>query len=131
MILLNTFDLVYDETGLTPANKFPTLTVGPITLLLQVKDTFFIAVIRYNHASEWLSLSIRDQNDNVLQGETYVAGFPSNLIFVDALINYGLFYYPAQKKFKFYEFAASDNWYNAVDSDEEQLYYSYYHEVFV
>ena len=119
MQLIATYDSNYNETALTEASKFPSLTTGPMTLTLQVNNEFYTARIKYNSVTKWFTLDIIGPNNKILQGETFVSGFPTNLIVAPKLKEYGLFYFPRSKKFKFYKL--TEKWYNTFDMDYETL----------
>lgn len=128
MELLASFNANYNENGLTEASKFPALTVGPMTLSLQVDNEFYTARVKYNSATKWFTLDIVGPNNEILQGETFVADFPTNLLNASALKGYGLFYFPKQNKFKMYKL--DEGWYNAVDLDFETAYKAILLQVF-
>ena len=128
MTLLSTFDLDYNETAVTEAGKFPTLTTGAISLSLSADNANYTAQILYNSVTKWLTLKVLDSSGNVLQGETFLNEFPTNLLLCSELIGYGLFYFPKSNQLKYY--ALDEDWYNSINLDYDTYYKAIYLQVF-
>lgn len=120
MTLIATFECDYNQNAITETAKFPTLTTGPISLMLQAGNTFYTAQILYNSVTKWMTLKVLDVSGNVIQGETFLNEFPTNLLLASELKEYGLFYYPRLNIFKFYKL--DSDWYNSLNMDYETLY---------
>lgn len=128
MRMIASYDFNYNESGLTLRDMFEPLTEGPYSMLLQLNNTYYIASVKFNYGSNWLSLTIYDSEGTLVQGETYVADFPTNLLNNMALSNYGLFWYPLEKRFKFWDLQDFSSWYNSIDLNEETAYYYIFNE---
>lgn len=121
MELLNTFDIDYNPTGVTEQDKFKSLMSPPYSLLLNADGVPYSATIKYNYGERWMYLTVKDRDGNTLQGETYVASHPVNLLSTPELRNFGLFFIPELKKFYFYKLGKT-KWYNSVELTEEMAY---------
>lgn len=128
MTLISTFDLDYNETAVTESGKFPTLTTGAIGLSIAVDNVYYTAQILYNSVTKWLTLKILDTSGNILQGETFVNEFPTNLLVCNELIGYGLFYFPKANQIRFYKL--DEDWYNSIDLDYDTAYKAILLQVF-
>lgn len=121
MKLISEYDVGYNETALTEIAKFSKLASGPMALTIQIGADFYTAQITYNTVTKWLSLKVYTADATLIQGETFVADFPTNLLTTPVLANYALFYYPEADKLRLYQIA-SDDWYNSITLDYETAY---------
>lgn len=128
MELLATYDSNYQDTALTEASKFPSLTRGSMTLMLQANNDFYTARLKYNSVTKWFSLDVLDSSNNIIQGETFVADFPTNLLTCSELKEFGLFYFPKSNDFRFYKL--SEGWYNSPELDFNTAYKAILLQVF-
>ena len=128
MELLATYDSKYVPTALTEASKFPSLTRGNMTLMLQANNDFFTARLKYNSVTKWFSLDVIGSNNQIIQGETFVADFPTNLLNASELKEFGLFYFPKSNVFKFYRL--TEGWYNSPELDFNMAYKAILLQVF-
>lgn len=119
MTIISEVALDYNEVGVTEAQKFPSLTTGAITIPLQTKDSIYTAIILYNGSTKWLTLKVVTLNGDIIQGETFFADFPTNLLVCPELKEYGLFYFPHSNIVKYVEL--DEDWYNSINLDYETL----------
>lgn len=119
MTIISEVALDYNEVGVTEAQKFPSLTTGAITIPLQTKDSIYTAIILYNGSTKWLTLKVVTLNGDIIQGETFFADFPTNLLVCPELKEYGLFYFPHSNVVKYVEL--DEDWYNSINLDYETL----------
>lgn len=119
MTLISEVKLDYNEVGVTEAQKFPSLTTGAISIPLQTDDDIYTAIITYNASTKWLSLKVTTMNGDILQGETFLADFPTNLLNCEALRDFGLFYFPHANTLKYVKL--DEDWYNSINLDYETL----------
>lgn len=128
MQLIATYDSNYYPTALTEASKFPSLTRGNMTLMLQAENEFYTARLKYNSVTKWFSLDVIGPNNQTVQGETFVADFPTNLLNCSELKEYGLFYFSKSNDFRFYKL--SEGWYNSAELDFNTAYKAILLQVF-
>lgn len=128
MELLAVFESNFVPTALTEASKFPSLTRGNATLMLQANNNFYTASLKYNSVTKWFSLSVIGPNNRIIQGETFVADFPTNLLTCSELKEFGLFYFPKSNDFRFYRL--SEGWYNSPELDFNTAYKAILLQVF-
>lgn len=118
LISVNTLTINSSETD--PSKRFPELVGTVKKITLQKGDEVYFCIIKYSYSANWLVISITDDNDEVLQQNTYMAEYPINLNQVTELLEYGLFY----KAGKIAWFRLDDNFYNLA-SESDQLYEEY------
>lgn len=121
MQLISEFTIDYNPAGVTEAEKFKSLAVPPFSMLLTANATSYTALVKYNHAEKWMFLTVFDTDGNCIQGETFVAESPVNLLSASDLRGYGLFFNSGIKKFLFYKLN-NTKWYNSVDLTEDEAY---------
>lgn len=119
MTLISQIDCDYNQNGVSEAQKFPSLTTGAITIPLQTSSDNYTAMIRYNASTKWLTLCVTTIDGDIIQGETFVADFPTNLLTCEALKEYGLFYFPSANVFKYVKL--DEDWYNSINLDYATL----------
>lgn len=118
LISVNTLTINSQETE--PSKRFPDLVGSVKKITLQKDDEVYFCVIKYSYTANWLVISITDDNETILQQNTYMAEYPINLNQVTELLDYGLFY----KAGKLAWFKLDDNFYN-LKGELDQLYEEY------
>lgn len=118
--LISTETLTINNQETDPSKRFPDLVGTVKKITLQKEDEVYFCIIKYSYSADWLVISITDDNDVVLQQNTYLAEYPINLNQVTELLDYGLFY----KSGKLAWFKLNDNFYS-LRGDDSQLYEEY------
>lgn len=121
MELLQTYSMQYNESGITNQEKYPDLVSGVFTMLIAVDNQSYTAVVRFNYAEEYPFISIYDKSGALLQGETYLAEAPVNLLTCDALFNYALVWVKKLKRFELWSINNS-KWYNSPNLTPDEAY---------
>ncbi|HDZ5024788.1 TPA: hypothetical protein RTG57_001738 [Campylobacter jejuni] len=111
LVSISTFNL--NKGGVNLIDKLPDLVGKPFSISLQKNTEYYIAEVYFNYAINWITLRIKDSQNNIIQGDTNVLDYPYNLILTPELNDYGLFYFKNTSEFKFYELGSS--WYNTID----------------
>lgn len=107
--LINTYPFKINKSGVTNKEKYPLLVGQPFMMYLVTKENrAFTAEITFNFAIENLCLKVYKDNQ-IIQGETIVRGYPTNLLLVEDLLDYALIYDEIDSIFNFYYL---DVWYN-------------------
>lgn len=119
MTLISEVKIDYKESGISEAQKFPMLTNGLIAIPLQTDDNTYSAIISYNATTKWLSLRVVTISGDIVQGETFVADFPTNLLTNKELKGYGLFFFPRTNELKYVKL--DEDWYNSINLDYNTL----------
>lgn len=121
-LVLNTnqLDIQYGETE--PSKKFPFLIGQTYKATLQAGSVIYYVEIKYNYSTNWLDYNIQDDSDNILQADSYLSEFPVNLLQLDDLLTYGLFFKNQTLVFG----KLNPSWYklsiNKTDSTLQDLY---------
>lgn len=118
--LISTEILTINNQETDPSKRFPDLVGTVKKITLQKEDEVYFCIVKYSYSADWLVISITDDNDTVLQQNTYLAEYPINLNQVTELLDYGLFY----KSGKLAWFKLNDNFYS-LRGDDSQLYEEY------
>lgn len=118
--LISTETLTINNQETDPSKRFPDLVGTVKKITLQKEDEVYFCIVKYSYSADWLVISITDDNDTVLQQNTYLAEYPINLNQVTELLDYGLFY----KSGKLAWFKLNDNFYS-LRGDDSQLYEEY------
>lgn len=107
--LLSSFEFKMNKSGTTNAEKYPLLVGSVFTMNLVDEDSnLFTAEVSFNFAIDSLCIKIYKGN-TVIQGDTIVNSYPTNLLLCKELNDYGLIYDEIDSIFKFYKL---DGWYN-------------------
>ncbi|HEC1823335.1 TPA: hypothetical protein R1765_001959 [Campylobacter coli] len=112
-ILLSSSKISVNKVGNKLIDKLPDLVGRPFSISLQKDTEYFTAEVYFNYAMNWLTLRIKDSQNNIIQGDTNVFEYPYNLILTPILNDYGLFYFPESKEFKYYKLGKE--WYNTLN----------------
>lgn len=122
MKFLYSIPVDYNVSGITELDKWKFLASPPFSFQLTSDNQNFTVMIKYNHGSRWPSLSIYDSNGELVQGETYMALFPTNLIVASAMRKNALYWQPELQRFDYYEIDDDAKWYNSSTLTEEEAY---------
>lgn len=112
-ILISSSPFKVNRSGVTLGEKLPELRGTPFLISLQKDTEYFFAEVYFNYATNWLTVKIKDAQNNIIQGETNVAPYPYNLLLTPVLNDYGLFYFEDTSEFKYYKLGK--DWYNTLD----------------
>lgn len=110
--LLSVSSFSINPSGVSLKEKLPELRGTPFLMSLQKETEYYFAEVYFNYATNWLTLRIKDAQNNIIQGDTNTLEYPYNLLLTPALNDYGLFYFKEQSEFKYYKL--SKDWYNSV-----------------
>lgn len=90
--LISSESLNINNLETDPVKMFPFLVGNAFNMILQKENSLYTLTIKYSYAVQWLVYNIEDNNNNILQHDTYLTNFPLNLILCDELLGYGLFF---------------------------------------
>ena len=114
--LISTIPLAINTNAQSVTERYNFLKGQPFSVPLSTDDDNYMAKICFNFANEYLSITIETSSGDLIQGETYFAEYPTNLLVADEFKGYGLFFYPNDSLLKFYKIdVASCHWYNNID----------------
>lgn len=108
-LLLSTFNFKVNKSGITNAEKYPLLVGSTFTMnLVTQENRLYTVEVFFNSSIESPQLCVYE-NDQLIQGDTIISSYPTNLLLCKELNDYGLFYDKVDSVFKFYKL---ENWYN-------------------
>lgn len=89
---LTSYTFEINKGGLTPQERYPQLIGQPFNMSIVTKSNEIYTVsLMYNHASESLVICVYNGTE-VIQGNTGVQSYPSNLLLCNELNDYALYY---------------------------------------
>ena len=107
--LIYEFNFKLNKSGTTNREKFPALVGSTFTMNLVDSDSrLFTVEVFFNFAIDSLCLKVY-QGNTVIQGDTIVNSYPTNLLLCSELNNYILIYDNIDSIFRFYK---AEGWYN-------------------
>lgn len=114
--LINEIKLDINQNTENIIDRYSFLKGQPFSVPLSTEDDNYMMKIYFNFANEYLVINIETSAGELVQGDTYFAEYPTNLLIADAFIDYGLFFYPNENVLRFYKLDNSScEWYNNND----------------
>lgn len=121
MKFLYSIPVDYNAVGITELERWAFLANPPFTFQVMSDNQSFTVMVRYNHGSRWPSLSVYDSSGKLVQGETYMNVFPTNLLVASEIRKNALYWQPELKRFDYYEIDDS-RWYNSATLTVDEAY---------
>lgn len=96
--------------------RYSFLKGQPFAIPISTDDDNYMLKIYFNFANEYPYIQIETSSGELVQGDTYMAEYPTNLLVADDFIDYGLFFYPYESVMRLYKLDnKSCQWYNNND----------------
>lgn len=106
---IQTYSMNVNKSALTNQEKYTDLKGAPFTMQLVVEEgVVYTANVIFNFALDDIVLQVYN-GTTLVQGNTTIGAFPTNLLLCSEMNNYGLFYFPIDSVFEFWYL---DGWYN-------------------
>lgn len=116
--------LTFEKIGINPngANlmaKYPKFVGSPFSITLNAGENYFIAEFRFNKIVNYPFLRILNDKGDIIQGDTFMSDYPTNLALAPELDGYGLFYFANYDEIRFYELP--QGFYNNLNLEWQEL----------
>lgn len=92
MEVLQTSVLQFNTNSPTIQGQYPFLIGQPFSLAFQTEELSLFMQISFNYGNQYLQYIIKDSSGNLLQGESTLVEFPTNLLLSYKANDYFIFY---------------------------------------
>ena len=100
--------------------RFSFLSGEPYTIVIEADSTYLMK-LTFNFANNYLMCYIEDSGGNLVQGDTFFADYPSNLLVAECFKDYACYYRPLDSVIEVWKIDnQSQKFYNNLDKTYDE-----------